>query len=563
LHSIGKYAIVFSTAPGSYRAVSGQNDSADSLCVFKETYHWTLPGTQSAISMLGFAREAMYEVLIVDDELPIREELQLFAFGELRCEICGQAENGSKALEFIVSNPVDIVITDIRMPVMDGLQLIEKTKERFPNMQFILLSCINDFEPIKHALKMGVVDYILKGAYADEELAAAIKKAVSNIEERKKILIEHLKDEYLNAARFLSRLVQRDEEISEAALNRLRELGVIGDFPFSIAWINFCTNPDETAILTEELKSEYVSSPEFMDGITMYFIPPGGCLLFLDRVIDTRSELYSALEGKMVLLDTLYRRTKRHSAVKALRRNYLLPKPIRTGRDLPDFLTKLESFREWGFYIDQGAICEDTVICGSLHDIDTESIRKRFSSVPIEEFSRFIEIEFRAFLLEIHIMKTELFDFVSELVEDYLSSRLKENRMKELTIGIHASDSLDGLLHGISAHLQKLRSENKFNKYITRAMLFINQDLARPLSLSIVAEEIGLSASYLSSLFYRETAKQFNEYITEKRMLKAMNLLRESSYKVYEVSEMVGIPSYRYFSKLFKEYTGQNPSDFK
>jgi len=134
---------------------------------------------------------------------------------------------------------------------------------------------------------------------------------------------------------------------------------------------------------------------------------------------------------------------------------------------------------------------------------------------------------------------------------------------RRLETCIHSAASLNELIDGIADCVSDSISDKKMNKTILHAIQFINQNLFRPLSLTIVAEHIGISSSYLSSLFFRETGGQFSEYVTQRRMEKAMELLRTSDYKVYEVSEMVGIQSYRYFSRLFKEYTGQAPRDFK
>ena len=146
---------------------------------------------------------------------------------------------------------------------------------------------------------------------------------------------------------------------------------------------------------------------------------------------------------------------------------------------------------------------------------------------------------------------------------NYMEGRLMVVDTKRLEACIHAAASLNELINGIADCVSDSISHRKTNKSILHAIQFINQNLSRPLSLTIVAEHTGISSSYLSSLFFRETGGQFSEYITRRRMEMAMELLKASNFKVYEISEMVGIPSYRYFSRLFKEYTGQAPRDFK
>ncbi|MCR8631813.1 helix-turn-helix transcriptional regulator [Paenibacillus sp. N5-1-1-5] len=91
----------------------------------------------------------------------------------------------------------------------------------------------------------------------------------------------------------------------------------------------------------------------------------------------------------------------------------------------------------------------------------------------------------------------------------------------------------------------------------------IAQRLAEPITLTLISEEVGLSSFYLSRLFREEVGESFNEYITRLRIAKAISLLQTTSMKVYEVAEQVGIPSYRYFSVLFRNRTGVSPTDFK
>jgi len=505
----------------------------------------------------------MYRVLVVDDELPIREELLLFAFEKLGCVACGQAENGQKALEFLQTNLVDILITDIRMPVMDGLQLIETVKQRFPDIQFILLSCINDFEPIQHALKLGVVDYILKGTYTDDELASAVLKAVTNIEKLEKDRSDRIRDDYRTAVRLLSRLINRKEEATSESADTLRELGVIGRYPCTAVWTSLRSNPAESGTLIEELRSEYLSSPEFTNSPRLYLCQPGGFLFFKDDLPQARSGIIAYVGMALELVESLRKKTRNRSDGKAVYSNHFIPGLIENDEGLLGMISSIASFNEYGFYLDHGATVDSVPVCKALEDFDVEGVREQFKSIPIESFIDFLESGFRKTLLESLLHRDELCSFVSGLVIDYITTRMKVEDTKTLENAIHTAVSLNDMIRGIAVYVVDAITGKVFNTNILHAIHFINRNLSQPLSLSVVAENIGISPGYLSSLFFRETGNQFNEYVTRSRMEKAKDLLRTSMYKVYEVSELVGILDYRYFSKLFKKYTGLAPKDFR
>jgi len=117
------------------------------------------------------------KVMIVDDEVPIRENLRMFSWACHNFELVGEARHGQEALELCRSKEPDIVVTDIVMPVMDGLKLTRQLKEWKPELQVILLTCHSDFNYAREGLVLGACDYLLKGTYREQELLAALNKA--------------------------------------------------------------------------------------------------------------------------------------------------------------------------------------------------------------------------------------------------------------------------------------------------------------------------------------------------------------------------------------------------
>lgn len=129
----------------------------------------------------------MYRVFIADDAVLVRKELVLTTpWEELGCVVVGQAEDGRAAINQIAGLNPDIVITDIKMPYLGGLELIHELKEQGSNAEFILISAYSEFEYALDAIKLEVLDYILK-PISDEELTKTIKKTIRRIREKKKL----------------------------------------------------------------------------------------------------------------------------------------------------------------------------------------------------------------------------------------------------------------------------------------------------------------------------------------------------------------------------------------
>ncbi|SDD02962.1 Helix-turn-helix domain-containing protein [Paenibacillus sp. UNCCL117] len=117
------------------------------------------------------------KVLVVEDEVPMREQLRLFPWRTHAFEWIGEAKNGLEALTIYEEKKPDIVLTDIAMPFMDGLELMRQLKSVSSDVQIILLTCHNQFDYVREALLLGACDYLMKGAYRDEDLVEALNRA--------------------------------------------------------------------------------------------------------------------------------------------------------------------------------------------------------------------------------------------------------------------------------------------------------------------------------------------------------------------------------------------------
>ena len=153
-------------------------------------------------------------VLIVDDEIPLRQELRIFPWETCDAVLVGEASNGADALAMCGTCAPDVVITDITMPIMDGITLIREIRKRYPAIQIILLTCHSDFRYVQEALRLGALEYILKVSMEDEELRQAMDKvrkaivkeqnSLDNEKSERRLLQAALFDKLLNGHKLSS-----------------------------------------------------------------------------------------------------------------------------------------------------------------------------------------------------------------------------------------------------------------------------------------------------------------------------------------------------------------------
>lgn len=159
----------------------------------------------------------MVKVLIVDDERNIREGIQkLIDWESLKCEVIGACVNGVSALEFIEKNEVDMVVTDIKMPVMDGLELSKHIRDEYPDIKVIILTAYSEFDMAKKAITFNVTDFIIKNDFMDE-LPKAVEKNVTAITAKREEKKESTADEIHSDDRYFISILKSlvtDTEIS-------------------------------------------------------------------------------------------------------------------------------------------------------------------------------------------------------------------------------------------------------------------------------------------------------------------------------------------------------------
>jgi len=498
----------------------------------------------------------MIKVMIVEDVDIIREDVKrLINWQEHGFQVIAEARNGEMGLEMFKKHKPDIVVTDIRMPVMTGLEMIQEIQKTDRETQFILLTDYGEFEYAKKAMYLDVHSYLLKYELDDDILLCELEKVRAIVEKQRNInritKSEYIKDWLIHGKQqtddpqsffgwygHCSLIVIEakgfDRKMSEL-YNSLREQLNSESQSYEFEYIEM--TPQEHVVFLKV--SESMSQLKSMNYIRA-FISQLQKLIRGTCEVETAAAVGSYIYGSGDIADA-YRKTK-----KLLQQKVFYPKSCIIDSPPPE---PSASQKE-----------EVTQLL--------QSIRSNIQSLNADELHDQIPKLFTGVLREIK------------------STELLENSVRELTFAT-ASRSVQGKADNLGEVLDEIldsvRNYNvyvlaelfdkaiemldadfgsRYSKRVNTIIKYIAEHYAEDISLYNLSKQLDLSVIYISQLFKKEVGITFTAHLTKVRIEKAIELLRTGRYKVYEVSKMVGYQTVQYFSNIFKKETGKKPGDF-
>ncbi|QGQ99018.1 response regulator [Paenibacillus psychroresistens] len=525
----------------------------------------------------------MQKIMIVDDEAIFRDYLrQAIPWGDYDFEICCEAKNGVEALELMPIHLPDIALVDINMPFMDGLQLTEQLKARYPRMGVVLITGHSEFEYARKAVRLGVEDYILK-PFSKEELILTMLKLQKSIIEAQEVSLT-LKDNLaLLKEGILNQLIGSDyndkDEITE------RKLEGIGFTPYSKCFQVTCIEIDNLDQkwnkASEKLLWKYAVTNilnELMEisGNHYVFNGPEGriiCILEFERENEERK---SYLEGyaQLCALIKKYLKFTVTIGVSSKKSGY---KTIRAS-----YLEALEALQQKFILgndrlIEYGQQLNNTVTSGF---ISMETSEQLLIHLRMGEWEA-LHIKLNLIFEQIRQQRLSIdytYVICMGLVSLCLSYVTEKGHPIEDCFGedffpyneIMKHESIEAVQQWIIALFQlsiqytKLHKPTKSNKMALAAKLYIEQHYSDPeLQLEEVAKHVFVNSSYLRALFKKEIGMTLTDYVTHVRMQKAKELLSRGSSKLADIAEQIGYNDPAYFSRCFKKYYGSSPSEYE
>lgn len=535
----------------------------------------------------------MYKVFLVEDEVVVREGIKnIIRWREEGFSFVGEATDGEVALPLILELKPDIVITDIKMPFMDGLELSEVIKKNMPWIKIVILSGHDEFEFAKKAISLGVNEYLLK-PISSADLTKVLKKVASQIDEekREKEGIEKIKSQMRENQdvlynKFLSDLIYGNVSSTEA-LNKAEEFGINIIAKFyqvaimslsSVANVDFNSKILEAWNILEQVIHDDSSVITFkinIDKIVLIFKGDDAVVLENESLekMNTFKSAYDKLNdvSYSIVIGEIKNRIKDISKSFSSANSILEYKYI-YGRNKIMFPKEIKNVTEKRSDILNSADnlgllkLENNKIAETLRyeEIDTAKnyLREYLNLLDDNDLG---SILYRYYIfMDIIIIISK---FVEEIGEDLDKVVPAINNIDETIVKLDSINVMYNYLVEIMEKAMTLRDNKSVNKYkpiIKKAKDFIDANYAdKNLSLKATAAYVNLSPSHFSSIFSQESGDTFVEYLTKIRINKAMEQLKCTNNRSSEIAFNVGYKDPHYFSFIFKKVTGLTPKEFR
>ncbi|MGF7145606.1 two-component system response regulator YesN [Anaerotaenia torta] len=533
----------------------------------------------------------MYKVFLVEDEFVVREGIKNnIHWEEEGFRIVGDESDGELAYPMILREQPDILITDIKMPFMNGLELSKLLKKELPQLKIIIISGYSDFGYAQQAIDIGITEYLLKPVTSDK-LMTAVKNAAAVIEKERKdqqILEEYQlliyqqqgkkRKDFFNALvsgnMTLSQIIQQEEELGinmvasafrimlfqfkaqedmyeysnevvqcEGRMQEvLREYSGIKVFERSMdgwAFILLGENEEQIEALTRELCKLL---REISGGKVHYF---GGIGRVVHRVRDLRQ---SFLDANRAFSPRYFERGDQ----------FLFYSDV---RNIKDQIGKWSNVRELNLEKLDRSLLDDFLKRGTLQDVD-EFVDQYFEGLDANAMSSAL---FRQYIMMDGYSAIMKFLKELEYSKEKIDNSFKNSRdiNEQLTSKEDCCKFYKTILKE-AIDLRNRSSQKKYAGLIEKAKEYIHQKYSMSdLTLDKVASKVNISPNYFSSLFNQETGMTFIEYLTDIRMEKAKEYLRCTGKKITEIGFSVGYLDSHYFSYIFKKTQNCTPSEYR
>ena len=543
----------------------------------------------------------MVKVYLVEDEIIIRQSIKNSIDWEKEgYEFVGDASDGELALPVILKEKPDILITDIRMPFMDGLELSRMVKAELPDIKIVILSGYDDFEYAKQAIKIGVAEYLLKpvsSAVLLEHLSEIAEKVRDEREDLalKKVYYQEMQEnEELIKMKFLGELISGKLSLADAMEKGKRfHMNLSGPF-YRIILFKFIQEDHVQAEQSEALAEAYEAVGNYVDGLKDAFRfqrgVEGWAFLLTSVEEDMEAQTERFIEGLKEVIAPFEALTwfggigSEAARLRELRYSFREADKAFAGRFVqePNQIISVEQLN-----YEQLDNEFDANIFGEINQFD-QIITRFLSSGSREEVESFVgalfteisEDHFRSLMIRQYIIMdiyATVLAFCKKLRKDtgadgeaagqMESLRENEEILKRAVLTAESVDDIKDYIGTLLDHVIELRntlSGRRYSDIIRTARKRIEQDyMSEDISLNTVAAEVCMSPSYFSSVFSKEMGKTFIEYLTEVRMEKAKQYLVCSSMKTSEISYEVGYKDPHYFSYIFKKTQGCTPKVYR
>ncbi|NDL68038.1 response regulator transcription factor [Anaerotalea alkaliphila] len=538
----------------------------------------------------------MFRILVIDDDSLARMRLKtLLDWQKVDCEICAEAADGQVGIEMIQAHAPDIVITDMNMPVLDGVAVARWIHDHNPAIQTIALSGYDDFNYVKESMKLGALDYIIKHRLDEKALLAVLEQAKRRILQSQD---EAATRQQLNKQIQRARSYMREQFLQEILLGEITDGHEIEEslrkLELDISMTNvtvILVEVDDYPFLQEKLTDlELKKLLESFQEIAQQILNDsrGSRIVHMDR------GRYAVLYSLDQVFSTLYVYNQIYQVIERIRTSmqrylqltacYAVSPICPHLQEVSRYFKKAEELMKEKFYQGKDRLFmeggeritkNDFITLSPKHERriveGTHAGKQEVVEAVFNEIFNDV-VEQRINPKSTHMIVAELINIASRIAiskgvdpgEVFYSMDVPYAKMQKYENVADVKEWIRSvyqrLLDSLSlpAELEKPCSDN-----VNMALAFIRRNHDKDISLEDMAEFIGVSASYLSRKFKEETGTSYVKYLNLVRVEQAKILIERRDGKIKDICLKVGFRNYNYFFKVFKEITGMTPLEYE
>ncbi len=507
-------------------------------------------------------------IVVIEDELKTKNGIiKLLAKINSSYEVVGDARNGADGIEVILSTNPDVVITDIRMPKMDGLEMIRYLKEKDIKSRIIIISGHSDFQYAQKAVKLGTCDYLLKPITIDD-LSASLNN-VEKLLSKENDLMAHKRSNARLPEELLYRIFTTSCEDPESYISEFTES--IGE----------CNTSKYCLAVYKWTKSKAVSTRrEITSSIKEIINDHDNIKYFITELNESREVVVVFFNKNREVIEKYLEKT-----LESLHSRGIWEYNIGLAEfyDIHDITTALKSVREdlkWSIVFEEDYIISHERIFGMqvsqfaypdkieeriVNSIHTSNVG--LIDIYLDDFIKALKREVY-YPDEIHEAIIRLVNVVLYCIRQTNSDLYQQLKQMEIVDWIKECNSLNkikNMLGNLVSQISSYKSDKNENTYslvVKKALSIIEKEYSKDLSLEEIAGRLNITPEYLSCLFNKEVGKRFISYITDCRIEKAKILLKNRNIKIYEIAAMIGYTDAQYFCKVFKKVTGISTGEY-
>lgn len=527
----------------------------------------------------------MISLFVADDEIEIIEGVKSVIDWESHdIYICGEADNGATALKLIEELSPDIVLMDVKMPIMDGLKVLEEINSRAISAKCLILSGYDDFYFAQKAMGLNAYGYLLKPCSPDEILRSVLKvKNIIEEETYKEVLLKKYENNFYKNIPLLKEKLLR-EFLHGNAPNSINLAEKLDLYKIDI-------NQSNMVVILFRINSvyeKYDSSREVYEESMKIAIGD-----IVNRLLPTQysREVFQYGEDLAIVL-SYENETDWNLLVNSIlmdikcevKKSIHINTILGAGQPVKNISSIWKSYQKAIAAIESGTfIGEDDIIY--FGEIETQSLRNNpypvnedmaiinclttGNNIVLEEkTSDFFKALYNGSIVSKGYVESSCFILMGSVLRFCIEKNLEinnsingwyDNLLKCETLG-QLQERINNIFREI---IDEINGTNDVSQLIKMAIQYIKEKYDQDINLDVIARSIYITPGYLSLLFKQETGINFLDYLHKYRIQKAKELLHDNTLKIYNVSNLVGYNNEKYFSQVFKNYTGLTPKQYK